>query len=554
MNTPTYTGQATIGGANQQVLLAKGSAIADTLITRQSGSLVLTCVGADGTTAFDLSSVTSLDCKVKPYNTAETAVTLGTGVISGAGNNIYTVSWVKDKIPAGWSTYAQDRDGAIVLWVEFEETGTADYYQVGTRFNVEDGDFSGDAATQPLVSLVYYYNPIYQYDNTTTDADPTAGKFRLNNTTLASVTEMYINDDSQQGTDIQTLFQNAGVGTNIYISNPNVKLEGAYFTISGAVTNGTDYSTVPLTFVSAGTSQFTDGSIFSFSVDTVGGSTTYADGESIDDDNGNELLEFGVTASAVNHVKLTNQATGNNPKIEAKGGDTNASLELDAQGTGTIKALKAVQLVKGSDIASATALPVTNAGNYFDVTGTTTITSIDSVGIGTVVTLHFDGILTLTHHATDLVLPSAANITTAAGDELTFVEYAVGDWRCISYALASGEAIVGGAGGGDPFGETTVNTHSAGDTILVGEYDSGGTITNRFTDTTAGTVSHANSTGLTAGDKCYLENGGTKTVTWDFTNASDYFNYNSNLTSVSQAVGDARILATFLGSNIWRFE
>lgn len=96
---------------------------------------------------------------------------------------------------------------------------------------------------------------------------------------------------------------------------------------------------------------------------------------------------------------------------------------------------------KGADIASATALTLGTDGNSFDVTGTTTITSIATVGVGTHVTLQFDGILTLTHHATDLILPSGANITTAAGDIAVFYEYATGDWRCVSYSKASGQAI-----------------------------------------------------------------------------------------------------------------
>jgi hypothetical protein len=97
---------------------------------------------------------------------------------------------------------------------------------------------------------------------------------------------------------------------------------------------------------------------------------------------------------------------------------------------------------KGADVASATTLPLIADGNYFDVTGTTTITAFASLGVGTWIGLHFDGILTLTHNATDLILPSGANITTAAGDEAIFVEYATGDWRCVSYTRASGEALV----------------------------------------------------------------------------------------------------------------
>jgi hypothetical protein len=98
---------------------------------------------------------------------------------------------------------------------------------------------------------------------------------------------------------------------------------------------------------------------------------------------------------------------------------------------------KTQKWAKGADVASAAALTLGDDGNYFDVTGTTAITSIATVGVGTVIKLHFDGALTLTHHSTDLVLPGGANITTAVGDEAEFVEYDTGKWRCTNYQVAS---------------------------------------------------------------------------------------------------------------------
>ena len=92
---------------------------------------------------------------------------------------------------------------------------------------------------------------------------------------------------------------------------------------------------------------------------------------------------------------------------------------------------------KGADVVSANALALGTDGNYFDITGTTAITSIGTLGAGTVVKLHFDAALTLTHHATDLILPGGDNITTAAGDEAEFVEYATGLWRCTNYVPAA---------------------------------------------------------------------------------------------------------------------
>lgn len=88
---------------------------------------------------------------------------------------------------------------------------------------------------------------------------------------------------------------------------------------------------------------------------------------------------------------------------------------------------------KGADVISATALPVLADGNSYDVTGTTTITSINTMGVGTVITLQFDAALTITHAAADLVLPNDENILTVAGDIAVFYEYATGDWRLISY-------------------------------------------------------------------------------------------------------------------------
>jgi len=116
---------------------------------------------------------------------------------------------------------------------------------------------------------------------------------------------------------------------------------------------------------------------------------------------------------------------------------TEARDALVAAGTGVANTFTKTQTwTKGADVASANALTLGD-GNYFDITGTTAITSIGTKGVGTVVKLHFDAALTLTHHATDLILPGGANITTAAGDEAEFVEYATGDWRCTNFSVAA---------------------------------------------------------------------------------------------------------------------
>jgi hypothetical protein len=61
------------------------------------------------------------------------------------------------------------------------------------------------------------------------------------------------------------------------------------------------------------------------------------DGDALKDNNGNELLQFGVTASAQNHLKISNAASGSGPTIEAVGSiDSNINLNLSAKGAGTV--------------------------------------------------------------------------------------------------------------------------------------------------------------------------------------------------------------------------
>lgn len=62
--------------------------------------------------------------------------------------------------------------------------------------------------------------------------------------------------------------------------------------------------------------------------------------KTIHDDNGNEWIEQGVTASAVNQAKITNAATGTDPVISASGDDTNIGLTMTPKGIGSIKHTK----------------------------------------------------------------------------------------------------------------------------------------------------------------------------------------------------------------------
>lgn len=241
----------------------------------------------------------------------------------------------------------------------------------------------------------------YLFDSSTTMANPGTGDIRYNNATVASVTNLAISSftNATGNPDISSFvstWDDSSSSTKgiLVLRKNNSESTFAIFSITGTITNNTTWLQIPVShIVSNGTFSNTDSIYIHFTPKGDAGSLSTI-GSDINM-NGNQL-----------------------------------------------------QWSKGADIASATALPILTDGNYFDVTGTTTVTSFNSTGVvGTVIKLHFDAALTLTHHATNLILPGAANITTAAGDEAEFVEYESGKYRCTVYTKASGQPIVSSSGG-----------------------------------------------------------------------------------------------------------
>lgn len=103
----------------------------------------------------------------------------------------------------------------------------------------------------------------------------------------------------------------------------------------------------------------------------------------------------------------------------------------------------ALNEAKGADIARATTTNIGAAtGNFVHLTGTTTVTGLGTVQAGTRRVVRFAGAGTLTHNATSLILPGAANITTAANDCAIFVSEGSGNWRCVAYTKANGQSVI----------------------------------------------------------------------------------------------------------------
>lgn len=95
-----------------------------------------------------------------------------------------------------------------------------------------------------------------------------------------------------------------------------------------------------------------------------------------------------------------------------------------------------------ASVASAATTDIGAASSWTQlITGTTTITSFGTVAAGQLRFLRFAGVLTLTHNATSLILPTAANITTAANDSLTALSLGSGNWLVYEYARANGASL-----------------------------------------------------------------------------------------------------------------
>lgn len=108
--------------------------------------------------------------------------------------------------------------------------------------------------------------------------------------------------------------------------------------------------------------------------------------------------------------------------------------------------------VSGAEEAVASAI-TTNLGAtatiQVSVTGTTGITSFGTAAAGVQRWVRFTGILTMTHHATSLILPNGgSNITTAAGDRLMATSLGSGNWVVNWYTRSDGTSVSGGGGSG----------------------------------------------------------------------------------------------------------
>ena len=220
----------------------------------------------------------------------------------------------------------------------------------------------------------------------------------------------------------------------------------------------------------------------------------FDDAHGIRDENGAEQLIFETTSSAVNHIDITNAATGAGAQIGAVGDDSNLNLRLRPKGTGVIEAMGAtnpgsIQLnCENNSHGIKLTSPPHSSGQSYELkfpTGNVTadrflkVTSVTGSGTTGVGQLSFSEVsggtswqavktstftavagegyfINTTSGAIEMDLPAGS-----IGDEVSFIDYAgTFDTNALTIDQNGSEKI---AGSTDPL---TVSTERAANTLV----------------------------------------------------------------------------------------
>lgn len=153
------------------------------------------------------------------------------------------------------------------------------FYRTGDKGDTGTTGTTGTAGATTSVTQ--------NYSTTTTDSDPGSGIFRFNNTTIASVTAAYLDNNEAGGNSITALLDSFDDSTStlkgfLVFRGVTAPTAFAIFSVSGSVADGTGYRKLTLTYISSG-GTFTNGNLFAFAfyrtgnIGTAGvdGGTTY---------------------------------------------------------------------------------------------------------------------------------------------------------------------------------------------------------------------------------------------------------------------------------------
>ena len=302
------------------------------------------------------------------------------------------------------------------------------------------------------------------FSNSTSDADPGAGKLALNNGTVASVTEMYFDDVDDNGAAISTFVQsfddisNATARGIISIEKEGTPATFALFKVTGAVTNASGYSKVPVGHLASnGSFSNADGIRvdFNYSGADGAGSLTNVVGDTTPELGGDlDVLARDIVSSSNRDIDLAPHGTGHvtvlgntNPgsiqfncesnshgqivKSQPHSATVTNVLTLPAGADGEIVSNVATQTLTNKTLSTGGSITssfgnIDNGSSLITTTGTISGGDVvvgDDISVGGRATSH---VTTDNDGSFDLAVGNDFKCTTAGGLTLTFTNPVAG--------------------------------------------------------------------------------------------------------------------------------
>ena len=268
------------------------------------------------------------------------------------------------------------------------------------------------------------------FSNSTSDADPGAGKLALNNGTVASVTEMYFDDVDDNGAAISTFVQsfddisNATARGIISIEKEGTPATFALFKVTGAVTNASGYSKVPVGHLASnGSFSNADGIRvdFNYSGADGAGSLTNVVGDTTPELGGDlDVLARDIVSSSNRSIDLAPHGTGT---VVVRGNTNSGTIVFNCEDNSHGQTVKAQP--HSASVTNTMLLPAGADSTLVSLVSTDTLSNKTLNGV--TVALRAVGHVTTDNDGSfDLAVGNDFKCTTAGGLTLTFTNPVAG--------------------------------------------------------------------------------------------------------------------------------
>lgn len=377
--------------------------------------------------------------------------TTNSGISVTAGTTAATLTLVGATLTSGSLIKCDDAD-SITTGKLFELASGSTDASARTLVDINNGD--GAATGTVLMELTQSSSAdIFKITHNTTSLASAASGLLINSTVANTagssqgLFDVRMNNTSSTKTNVYLLHAGTGAGTNVHIQT-NGTGDGLLLDQNGdgvglhMTSEATSADLVTIEGASSvemfsiefdGDIVLKGGNTNDVNISTGGGDIVFLDSpvmgtiQAPEDAGAVVIMDMPVSATPAAATEMSfSFAIDSNTifkayaEADSSGGVQAPSLLMNAA---------RFQGVKGSDVASADEITLGD-GNYFDITGTTTINHITKTNwqAGSVVHLQFDASVTVTHNAASptgteasILLSGAGNFSATADDTLTLV-------------------------------------------------------------------------------------------------------------------------------------